>query len=333
MPPPNQRNSLFCLFHYLELVSKLTVNNSKINSPIEDNIMTLVSSPLRQDFSIFTKDGCRIDLHSHTQYSDGSLSPQALINRAVNFQLDVLAITDHDTVAALAIAHDYIKAQNIPLTLINGIEFSTLWQGFEIHIVGLNIDLNSLSLQALINQQQARREQRAVTLGAKLAKCGFAEVYPEAKALAQQGSITRAHFAKALLQRGVVTQMQKAFDKYIGKGKRAYVKPDWCDIETAVATIHQAGGVAIIAHPLRYDLSGKWLRRLIVHFKEVGGNALEVVLPQMAPQQRDLMLNYCLEYNLHASMGSDFHYPSRWSDLGRNLAMPEKAIPVWQLWH
>lgn len=117
MPPPNQRNSLFCLFHYLELVSKLTVNNSKINSPIEDNIMTLVSSPLRQDFSIFTKDGCRIDLHSHTQYSDGSLSPQALIDRAVNFQLDVLAITDHDTVAALAIAHDYIKAQNIPINL------------------------------------------------------------------------------------------------------------------------------------------------------------------------------------------------------------------------
>jgi hypothetical protein len=294
--------------------------------------MALVSSPEKQEFTIFTKKNCRIDLHSHTKCSDGSLTVDALIDRAVNFQIDVLAITDHDTTAALPDAHEYINAQKLPLTLINGIEFSTLWQGFEIHIVGLNIDVQNQALQSLITMQQARREQRAITLGEKLAKCGFSDIYTQAKALAEQGSITRAHFAKVLLQQGHVTAMQKAFDKYIGKGKRAYVKPDWCDIKTAVDTIQQAGGVAVMAHPIRYDLSGKWLRRLITHFKEVGGNALEVVLPQMAPQQRDLMLNYCLEYNLHASMGSDFHQPSRWSDLGRNLIMPEKAIPVWQLW-
>lgn len=319
-------------FIILLLPVNLSINYSKINSPIEDNIMTLVSSPKKQDFSIFSKAGCRIDLHSHTQYSDGSLSPQALIDRAVNFQLDVLAITDHDTTAALDIAHDYIQMHDIPLTLINGIEISTAWQGFEIHIVGLNIDPNNVSLKSLIREQQNWREKRAIMMGEKLTKCGFANIYTTAKKLAQQGSITRAHFAKVLYQQGHVSDMQKAFDKYIGKGKRAYVKPSWCDIKTAVATIQQAGGVAVMAHPVRYDLSGKWLRRLIVYFKEAGGNALEVVLPQMAPQQRDLMLNYCLEYNLYASMGSDFHAPSRWSDLGRNLVMPEKATPVWQFW-
>lgn len=274
----------------------------------------------------------RVDLHSHTNCSDGALTPQELIERAVNFQIDVLAITDHDTVAGLDSAKQTILDKNIPLTLIDGIEISTEWQGFEIHIVGLNIDTSNAELTELISQQQQRRETRALTMGEKLAKCGFADVYQQAKALAGAGSITRAHFAKVLLQQGAVGKMQAAFDKYIGKGKRAYVKPNWCSIAEAVATIHAAGGVAVMAHPIRYDLSTKWLRRLIVDFKAAQGNGLEVVLPQMNNEQRKLMLSFCLEYDLHASMGSDFHQPSRWSDLGRNLTMPEQANPIWQIW-
>lgn len=274
----------------------------------------------------------RVDLHSHTNCSDGALTPQELIERAVNFQIDVLAITDHDTVAGLDSAKQTILDKNIPLTLIDGIEISTEWQGFEIHIVGLNIDTRNAELTELISQQQQRRETRALTMGEKLAKCGFADVYQHAKALAGAGSITRAHFAKVLLQQGAVGKMQAAFDKYIGKGKRAYVKPNWCSIAEAVATIHAAGGVAVMAHPIRYDLSTKWLRRLIVDFKAANGNGLEVVLPQMNNEQRKLMLSFCLEYDLHASMGSDFHQPSRWSDLGRNLTMPEQANPIWQIW-
>ncbi len=278
----------------------------------------------------------RIDLHSHTNCSDGGLSPQSLIDRASNYQIDVLAITDHDTVAALDIADNYIAEKNIPLKLIHGIEISTMWQGFEIHIVGLNIDKQDGTLKALISAQQQAREERALMMGEKLAKCGFPTIYDDAKALAGEGSITRAHFAKVLYQQGHVSNMQQAFDKYIGKkgskGQRAYVKPGWCSIAEAIEVIHSAGGSAVMAHPIRYDLSAKWLRRLIVDFTQAGGNALEVVLPQMSPEQRKKMLNYCLEYDLHASMGSDFHYPSKWSDLGRNLTMPVGAKPVWALW-
>ncbi len=278
----------------------------------------------------------RIDLHSHTNCSDGGLSPQSLIDRAVNFQINVLAITDHDTVAGLNIAQNYIEEKKIPIKLINGIEISTLWQGFEIHIVGLNIDKDNILLRELISQQQKAREQRAITMGDKLAKCGFPTIYADAKAIAGDGTITRAHFAKVLYQQGHVNSMQQAFDKYIGKkgskGQRAYVKPNWCSIEEAVQVIHQAGGSAVMAHPIRYALSAKWLRRLIVHFKESCGDGLEVVLPQMNPEQRKQMLRYCQEYNLHASMGSDFHYPSKWSDLGRNLTMPIGANPIWALW-
>lgn len=284
----------------------------------------------------FTNDkdlsNLRVDLHSHTNCSDGALTPKELIERAVNFQIDVLAITDHDTVSGLDSAKQTILDKKIPLTLIDGIEISTLWQGFEIHIVGLNIVSEHTALQALISAQQQRREDRAISMGEKLAKCGFNDVYSQAKVMAGAGSITRAHFARVLLQRGIVSKMQAAFDKYIGKGQRAYVNPNWCSIEEAVATIHAAGGVAVMAHPIRYDLTAKWLRRLIVHFKGAQGDGLEVVLPQMNNEQRKIMLSYCTEYDLYASMGSDFHQPSRWSDLGRNLVMPEQAKPIWQLW-
>lgn len=286
------------------------------------------------DFKLWSNlpEGTRLDLHSHTKCSDGGLLPHELIDRAVNFQLDILAITDHDTVAALDIANDYIVEKNIPLKLINGIELSTMWQGFEIHIVGLNIDKTSPQLLQLIESQQIARENRALAMGEKLSKCGFDNIYDQAKSIAGEGSITRAHFAKVLVRQGHVSAMQKAFDKYIGKGQRAYVKPDWCTIEQAIAVIHSAGGSAVMAHPVRYGLSTKWLRRLVVHFKEHAGDALEIVLPQMGNEQRKLMLSFCLEYDLKASMGSDFHYPSKWSDLGRNLKMPDQATPVWSQW-
>jgi predicted metal-dependent phosphoesterase TrpH len=289
--------------------------------------MTMMSTTDLNDLS-----NLRVDLHSHTKCSDGALTPQELIERAMNFQIDVLAITDHDTVSGLDSAKQTIVDKNIPITLISGIEISTLWQGFEIHIVGLNIDASNAQLTELIAQQQLRREARATAMGIKLEKCGFADVYQQAKSVAGSGSITRAHFARVLVQQGAVSQMQAAFDKYIGRGKRAYVAPKWCSIEEAVDTIHAAGGVAVIAHPVRYDLSTKWLRRLVVQFKEAQGDGLEIVLPQMSNEQRKLMLSFCLEYDLHASMGSDFHQPSRWSDLGRNLTMPEQAKPIWQIW-
>ena len=306
---------------------------------IEDLIMALLSTT---DFPLLIEKNNdfshgRIDLHCHSKCSDGSLSPQTLIDRAVNYQINVLAITDHDTVAGFHIAQDYIMEKNIPLTLVSGIEISAAWQGFEIHIVGLNFDVNNSTLQQLITSQQAAREHRAITIGEKLAKCGFTDAYHDAKKLAGSGTITRAHFAKVLYKQGHVSTMQKAFDLYLGKKGRkvqkAYVAPQWCSIPEAIEAIHTAGGTAIIAHPIRYDLSAKWLRRLIVHFKESQGDGLEVVLPQMNPQQRKIMLNYCLEYNLHASTGSDFHQPNKWSDLGRNLILPDGAIPIWALWH
>jgi predicted metal-dependent phosphoesterase TrpH len=275
----------------------------------------------------------RVDFHSHTTCSDGHLTPQELIARAANYQIDQFAITDHDTINAFAIAQQYIFDENLKIRLISGIEISTVWQNFEIHIVGLNVDVENEHLLALIAKQQDGREQRALAMAEKLSKAGFDNCYEDAKALSKDGTITRAHFGRVLHNRGVVSTMQKAFDKYIGKGQRAYVKPMWCSIAEAVEAISQAGGCSVIAHPLKYNLSTKWLKRLITDFTEANGDAMEVTSPQMNHQQRDLLISYCNDYGLTASVGSDFHYPNRWSDLGKNLGLPEHTPVVWQQWN
>lgn len=275
----------------------------------------------------------RVDFHSHTTCSDGHLTPQELMFRASNFQIEQFAITDHDTVAAIPIAKQYIKDENLKLRLISGIEFSTLWQNFEIHIVGLDFDENHPEILALIEKQQQGREVRAKLMAEKLAKAGFLNCYEDAHALSKGGSITRAHFARVLQNRGVISNMQKAFDKYIGKGKRAYIKPMWCSIEEASRAIQAAGGYSVIAHPMKYGLSTKWLRRLIVDFKAANGDAMEIVSAQMNEQQRLLLQGFCKEYQLFGSAGSDFHFPTRWTELGRNLSIPEHIPTIWQKWN
>uniref|UniRef100_UPI004048ADF8 RNase RNM n=1 Tax=Vibrio anguillarum TaxID=55601 RepID=UPI004048ADF8 len=274
----------------------------------------------------------RIDLHSHTTSSDGRLSPQALIDRALSFDIEVLAITDHDTTDALTIAHDYINQQQLPITLIDGIEISTVWQNKDIHIVGLNIDSNAQALQQLIEQQKAHRVQRAQLIAQRLQKVTREGVLEEVQAIAGEAPITRAHFAKWLVEQGFAKNMQQVFKKFLTRDNPGYVPPSWCSMTDAVEAIHAAGGQAVLAHPGRYDLTTKWLKRLITAFVEAGGDAMEVAQPQQAPQERRNLTDYAIQYNLLASQGSDFHYPSPWMELGRNLWLPSGVDPVWKDW-
>lgn len=274
----------------------------------------------------------KIDLHSHTYYSDGQLSPQELVMRAHNMQLDALAITDHDTVAAIDEAEAFQALQSRKLTIIPGIEMSTSWHGFDIHVLGLNVDRHDAEFQARLQEQSAERNRRAQSIAAKLAKCGLDNVYDKAMLLAGKGQITRAHFARAMVEKGHVSDFDSAFKKYLGKGKRAHVTPKWITIEDAVNWIHGAGGKAVLAHPGHYDLTAKWLRRLLVHFKNAGGDGMEVCHPHLAPDRQRQMALYAEEYQLVASAGSDFHGPGRWTELGRHLKIPEHLTPVWQDW-
>ena len=206
----------------------------------------------------------RIDLHSHTTASDGLLTPEELVLRALNYQLDYLAITDHDCIDGIEPAMAAVADSK--LKIISGVEISTCWYSFEIHILGLNFDLSDGNLNLALAEQQQKRIERAARIGEKLTKIGFESVEDEARQLAGHPRVTRAHYAKALLNAGHVSNWQAAFKKYLGKGQRAYVRPNWMTVAEAIQTIQKAGGQAVLAHPSRYDLSNKWIRKLVAEF-------------------------------------------------------------------
>lgn len=270
-----------------------------------------------------------IDLHSHTTSSDGSLTPVELLQRAENRHVDVLAITDHDTTEGADIASEWLENQSFNVKLVKGVEISTKWHGYEIHIVGLNVDTQNTMLQDALVNQRKNREIRALSVGEKLAKLKIEGVYDEAKELAGGKLISRTHFARALVNRGEVSTFDNAFKKYLGKGKKAYVSPHWMDIESAVKIVHNAGGLAVLAHPVRYDMSNKWLTKLIEEFAELGGDGIEVGLAQQSHNQKEHMSRLANQFGLYSSLGSDFHGISKWNDLGRNLRLTEKCKPIW----
>ncbi len=274
----------------------------------------------------------KIDLHSHTFCSDGILSPEDLVARAVEKKLNVLAITDHDTVAGLAAAAAYIKEQQLPLQLIDGVEISTSWYEFEIHIVGLHINPNDSELLLRLQSQQQRRLERATEMARRLTKFQVPDCLPAVLELANGAALTRTHFARHLVNIGKASSMNNVFKKYLARGKAGYVPNNWVDLATAVQWIHDAGGVAVLAHPLKYNLNGKWLTKLMREFALAGGDAAEVASPQQTPVQKREIWRLCQLFELKASVGSDFHQPTQWNELGRGLYMTDDIIPVWQDW-
>ncbi len=274
----------------------------------------------------------KIDLHCHTYYSDGQLSPVELVDRANNMQVDVLAITDHDTVQALDEARAHQAKQKRKMHIVNGIELSTSWHNFDIHILGLNVDKDDEVFRQRLVEQKNERDARAQKMSDKLAKAGVENVLDDAKSLAGEGQLTRAHFARVLVERKEVRDFESAFKKYLGKGKRAHVKPQWITIEEAIEWIHDAGGKAVLAHPGHYDMTTKWLRRLVLEFKQAGGDGIETTHARINPEKRKLIVELAMEHNLQASAGSDFHFVSRWTELGKNLGVPEHLTPIWHDW-
>ncbi|TKI08125.1 RNase RNM [Martelella alba] len=272
------------------------------------------------------------DLHSHTTASDGVLTPEELVARAVAMGVDVLAITDHDTLDGLPAARRAIIDGNLPITLVPGVEISTLWLHHEIHIVGLAFDGAHPAMTGLLSAQRVRRRERAVLIAERLERAGILNAWRGAGDFADGAAITRGHFARYLVSVGAADTLAGVFKKYLSKGKTGYAPAQWCTIAQAVSAIRQAGGQAVLAHPGRYRLSGKWLKRLLDHFAEAGGEGIEVASCQQAPQERTLLAGYARERGLLASQGSDFHQPCAWIELGRKLWLPGTVEPIWRDW-
>lgn len=246
--------------------------------------------------------------------------------------VDVLAITDHDTVSGLAEASCAVERGSLALTLVPGVEISTQWQNHEIHIVGLGFDAAHPAMSALLSAQREKRLARAKMIAQRLEHAGIPDAWQGANRFAEDELVTRGHFARYLVSIGVADSMAKVFKKYLSKGKTGYVPPQWCTIPEAILAVQQSGGQAVVAHPGRYQLSPKWLKRLLDDFASAGGDGMEVAMCQQSPQEKTVLAGYARERELFASQGSDFHQPCAWIELGRKLWLPGGVEPIWRDW-
>ena len=203
-----------------------------------------------------------------------------------------------------------------------------------IHIVGLNFDPDNTVLMTGVKQQTESRDTRAEMIAERLAKKGIVGALEGAKLEAgDDGVVGRPHFAKYMVKAGYVSTVNQAFKSYLGAGKPGDVKQLWPDIATAISWITAAGGVAVLAHPDKYNMTRTKLRRLLEEFAAAGGQAMEVVSGHQDKQLTHYLAQLADRFELHASCGSDFHVPDQpWQELGKCSPLPESCEPVWRLW-
>ena len=276
----------------------------------------------------------KVDYHLHSTRSDGTISPAQLLTLASERGLAQLAITDHDTMAAYADLMDLeVSAQGLGPRLITGCEFSSLWNGRNIHIVGLNMDLANPELLGALKHQKALRARRAQGILEVLVRRGYRIPMEDVERLAAGGMVGRPHFARVLVNTGQVRTVAQAFKKLLGTGRDGDIKVEWPDAAVVTQWIRAAGGVAVVAHPLKYGMTLTKLRQLLEDFKAMGGDGMEVISGAQDPAKTRTLTELCLRYRLLASTGSDFHSPGQpWANLGMQPSLPEVCTPVWEAW-
>lgn len=271
------------------------------------------------------------DLHTHTTASDGQLSPEELVIQAKACGIDVLAVTDHDTTSGIAQAVDEAHRQNIKL--LPGIELSVSWRDKDFHIVGLDIDPDNKALKKSIQKTRVLREERAIEIGKRLGESGVSNAYHEAREIAGDHTLTRSHFARVLIKQGFAKDTREVFRKYLIHNKPGFVKTKWIEMDDGIKLIKDSAGVAILAHPMRYNITASWLRRFLVAFKESGGNGIEVVTGSSTADEIRMAASHAERFKLMGSAGSDFHgFDDSWIKLGQLAGMPKSITPVWEHW-
>lgn len=269
-----------------------------------------------------------IDLHTHTHHSDGVLSPSELVARAAARQVAVLALTDHDTMAGCDAAAADCRAAGI--RFVPGAELTAGWRGQEIHVVGLALQAGETTLRTYLDDVLSRRRRRIAAIGEKLRTERTLDGFdPSAAVLAGSAMPTRMHIARELVCAGHAATTQAAFDRYLARRTPGYVPQEWPTVESAVAAINAAGGLAVLAHPHRYKLSNGALRELCDHFSAVGGAGMEVSIAGQSPNDLSRLARLARLTGLAGSVGSDFHEPGMpWRPVGRSDKLPDGVEPL-----
>lgn len=274
------------------------------------------------------------DFHCHSTASDGGLSPAAVVARAHAHGAKQFALTDHDQLAGLAEAR--AKAEELGLRFIDGVEISVSWRDLTVHIVGLNIDVNSPALKNGLSKMANGRHARALEMGKQLEEVGIKDAFAGAleQANGRLDLISRTHFARHLVAKRKSPNVRAVFMDYLVAGKPGFVEHCWCSLQEAVSWIVEAGGVAVLAHPGRYGhstIAGEI--DLFEEFVEAGGRAVEVVTGSHGKKQYAFYAEKALHYGLLASCGSDFHAKGESKmDVGKVPPLPAGLQPVWHVW-
>ena len=282
-------------------------------------------------FNCLSVTPANFDFHCHSIVSDGFLPPQDVARRAAANGVDLWALTDHDDIGGLVQAK--ATAEEVGMRFVNGVEISIEWRGVPIHIVGLGFDAANSALTGGLEELRSGRVERARRMGDALDAIGIHGVYEGALCFVTNPSlISRAHFARYLVSIGIARDVSSVFQHYLTPGKPGYVDHRRISLETAVKWINGAGGIAVVAHPGRYKMSGAEMRHFLDDFKDVGGQGIEVTCGSHSPDHILHFARLARHYAFHASRGSDFHGPDEsYVDLGKAPPLPEDLKPVWRL--
>ncbi|PUA19051.1 3',5'-nucleoside bisphosphate phosphatase [Glaciimonas sp. PCH181] len=273
-----------------------------------------------------------VDLHCHSNISDGILSPSAVAVRAKANGVDVWALTDHDEIRGIPEAR--AAALELGLQFVTGVEISITWGAQTIHIVGLHIDETNQELVQGLAETRGGRERRARDMAAQLAAAGIPDAFEGAlKHVGNPDLISRTHFARHLVDIGICADTHEVFRRYLVEGKPGYVPHRWASLAQAVKWILGAGGIAVVAHPGRYHLNDVALGAFFDEFKQLGGTAIEVNTGSHSPDQYTEYAKIAIAYGFLGSRGSDFHSPGESRvDLGALPPLPPGVVPVWHDW-
>ena len=270
------------------------------------------------------------DLHCHSIFSDGTLTPEDVAARAKGNGVDLWALTDHDGVGGQPRALAAARQQG--MRYLTGVEVSITYAETTVHIVGLGFDPGNAELVAGLDATRGGRDGRARAVAARLEQLtGLTGVYEGALRYAgNKEAIARPHFARFLVEKGACRSTQEAFTKYLGDGQPAFIPHRWAKLEDAVRWITQAGGIAVVAHPARYHFNTTQEAALFSDFKACGGQGVEVVTGSHTAAEAVRYAATARQYGLLASRGSDFHSPgeSR-ADVGTLPPLPTDLPLVW----
>ncbi|MBK7006326.1 MAG: PHP domain-containing protein [Burkholderiales bacterium] len=271
------------------------------------------------------------DLHCHSVVSDGTLTPEALAERAAANGVELWALTDHDEVGGQHRAAAAAKAHG--MRYLCGTEISVTFIGQTVHIVGLGFDPDDAALVQGLRQTRGGREERAQEMSDGLAQVGIKGAYEGAlKYVGNPELISRTHFARFLVETGVCKETNEVFRKYLTEGKPGFVPHRWANLKDAVGWITGAGGMAVIAHPARYKFTPNEEFALFTEFKALGGGGVEVVTGSHSAAEYVTYADMAREFGLAASRGSDFHSPDEsHTELGTLPLLPGNLTPVWEL--